>query len=241
MILILLSGLSIFCSTDYGKKVLERPFDPYILYNAGLEAAQQKQYEQANNYFDLAFERTSDEELRYKIQYNQVNALTHQQRYEKALEVCESLYNRRSDDKRLPPKIEFLKNMLTQQEKEKTSEQQDSQQKNEEQKSTGDHQAEEQKGNEKKQQDTQEKKEKTDSQQNTKPTEEATDGDSGQPQAHDQECHEQKDFEQQKTGNEHTESTKNLLTALENIDHQYAHAMLKKQVSRLTQTTDKQW
>src|SRR5437868_4684918 len=102
----LLLGFILFLKAEMHQQlVTKHPHDAQLLFNAGVECARNNMMEQASNYFSLAKEHATDNELQYKIMYNQINACAHQSRYEDALALCEDLYQRHPDDKRLPPKI----------------------------------------------------------------------------------------------------------------------------------------
>lgn len=226
---------------EHQMRVSSNHTDPVHLYNAALECVHGQDLPQALSYFSLAQEHTTDPELSYKINYNRINAYAHQEEYQQALDLCEQLHKEKPQDERLLAKIEYLKNKNQQQENaEKKSPPQE--QKPQDQDHEGQDTQDDQRQQEERKQDQQPQEQQSSAaQDNTKHPEQSAKKQAEQDDSSKEQEQQEPGLHQSQQEYEHSDPTKDIRQALEDIDHRYAQALLKKQVSRMNSATDKSW
>lgn len=121
-----LLGMTCFmhAATRYQERLVDHFDNPYLLYNAGCDALQEKNYEQACLYFEQAcqFAQALPESSQKELWYNHGNSAALQQDYDQALSIFERYEERFPGDERVTKKIDYLRSLKEQQSQENQSE-----------------------------------------------------------------------------------------------------------------------
>lgn len=95
--------------------LFDRPQDPRVWYNAGVDAFMSNHYEQAAAFFEQARLRIADDDsMCHKALFNQGNAYAQGKEYEKALELFKLLEGKNPGDEIISKKRQYLEQLLQQ-------------------------------------------------------------------------------------------------------------------------------
>lgn len=258
-ILAITLAIQLACASTYEQRLVHDATNPRLLYNAGLYAAQEQQVQQALNYFTLAHEHdhhilTADE--RFQLEYNLGNSYALHEQYQPALELFEALLKQAPQHTVIANKIEYLKKKL--QEQHSSPEQSANDQQQEEKDQKGDSTEQDKgKGDEHDRQEKEEAHKKEDShagheadqnrdQAHTKKEdsqrEQSTAEQEGEKHDDPSKKEDGKNDNKNSNNNLHNDLEKEILAALEQVDHSYAQYVMKNKLQASTGTQhDKSW